>query len=192
MHTTDFHVLRSRQYPWPSYPHKSDRNSFEWRSSQFPHRAFFIVSPSTFDISWRRAICFSNAVLEKKNRRGQISNNVFKILQLWVDSHISGEMRNVSSLGKPTLSDPGLTARSGRPRGPKSPGLSPAPSPDRGCAARGPRARLPAPCSPLPSASAAGARVWLCVPAWVCPWVGDELESYDWVFPSEWFWSAIH
>ena len=151
MHTTDFHVLipiRVTVIP----------------SSEDPPNSLTepaLVSPSTFDINWRRAICFSNAVLEKKKiQKGSDIKYVFKILQLWVDSHISGEMRNVvSSLGKPTLSDPGLTARSGRPRGPKSPGLSPAPSPDSGCAARGPRARRPAPCSPLPSASAAGARV---------------------------------
>ena len=124
VHKTDFHVLRSRQYPWPSYPHSSDRSSLKWRSSQLTHRVC-LHFPSTFVISWWKPTCFSSAGLGKINYiRGQTSNIYLKFCSSGWSATFQGEMSNVaSSLGKPGVSDAGLIERSGRPPNPPTPAL---------------------------------------------------------------------
>lgn len=153
MHKTDFSVLRSRKSPWPSYPHSGDRSSLKWISSQLTHRVCFTLPLDLCGQLMKAYLFFQCWIREKKLHKGIDIKYIFKILQLWVISHISGgneqrcfqsgEARRLRCRTHRALRPPPNPPTPARDRGARA--LAP---PSRWPGAGSPRAGLPAPPAP--------------------------------------------
>lgn len=146
-----------------------------------------LTPESAFSSPWLGAFCYYSAVLGKCRGHGwSIGHQVmFLIPWVWLGSHVSEA--TLTAVPPSTVAYRLLLQSwqrgSDSPQGQRSPGLSSAPLGPGGSDGPGPPALGPV--------GSWRARVSACLRVCVhaCEW--NEVESYAWVFPSKWFWSAI-